>query len=361
MRYSLDILIIRYYGKYLIISRMRKFRKTRKTRRRVHRGGVGLVEPNIYRCGTTNYSTCMTNFLTTHNLFRIDIPGDGDCFYRTLSTYGLIMGYRPLNHSPLTLRKIMMNYIFINYDTNYYDPNLPPLSVYFPEGPPGETALQKRQRDLKEIVTLSKPGQWNTDTGDIPMQLAPSLFQINIVITDARPAPGGSTNFNRVTLGAGVGSAYNPALPRIDMLRVGNAHFNLLFPQAEYFGRYYDPHMRIPWMHQGLTEAELQSFVNPTGELGAWVDSMHSAQLAAIPVVNANQRALANEVQRLASAASVPPPPAQSPQPVSGPSTSSKINTMAKQEQQINKNVNRRKKNKCTLKNINMRLNSSND
>lgn len=321
---------------------MRKFRKTRKTRHRVHRGGVPLGEENVYVCPPgTNYSDCMQGFLTTNNLFLINIPGDGDCFYKTLSTYGLIMGYTPINHPPPILRKIVMNNIFRNYD-NY--------QAFFP-AQNGETALQKRQRDLKEIVNSSKPGEWAHNLGDIPMQVAPSLFHINIIITDIQRRQDGSIVFNRTNLGAGPEHSYVPTLPRIDMLRVNSNHYNLLLSQATDFASYYD-HPQPLWRGQGsLTQGQLQSFVNPTGSFKTWVDAVYAVQLPSIRPVNANQKALVDELKNVneqIKKMALPP------------------TAVVENKSKTNRGLNRAKRpnngrNCNTIKNINMRLKPSND
>jgi hypothetical protein len=207
---------------------MRNSRRNRKV------GGVVIHTEKVCLAGSTP-SECLRQFLKEKNLRRIAVPSDGNCFYHTLTEFLKLSRdpSLPANYH-LTLRNKVVDALQENLDN---------VGPYF---------TNSNVDILEQLNDLRKDGEWDSDAGDIVTQYAAKALKLNIKIYDFK-AP---EKAKKVLLSKKDGKdVYNiiPAQPRkivsytfesgldndvtVNMIRVGDGHFELLYPQPKSTGR----------------------------------------------------------------------------------------------------------------------------
>jgi hypothetical protein len=193
---------------------MKHFRKSRKY------GGVEVIT-SLYECSLSRTGklpddkTCAKEFAKDNNFKIIEIDGDGNCFYNTLSTFGEKANLERLNKPHLVLREELVDKLLENPSkvANYIIYN-------------NEFEL------LNKIVKLKNNGEWINDTSDIVSQYASTVFNIILNIFDVNKVIIKKKNkkiINKITMRP---LSTNNSTVEVNMLRTNDNHYQLLWPAS---------------------------------------------------------------------------------------------------------------------------------
>jgi hypothetical protein len=212
---------------------MRNLRRTRK------KGGLSVT--TVLECvgPIENIHKCEAEFLKEYNFIRIKIPGDGNCFYRALSKYYELSNPPELGKSRFPTHQQLRKRVVDVMEANIEDV----IVGLIIENESPEEALND----------LRKDGNWNSDNADVVSQFAAKALNIRINIFDKKEAVESKrTMYSKEKKANGTEEKkyrIDPAQPAkiiryafepegfvgvetINLLRVGNSHYELLYPNA---------------------------------------------------------------------------------------------------------------------------------
>lgn len=215
------------------------FRKTRK------KGGVDQIASTVLVCTAPfdKQAECLKEFLKQNNFKLYEITGDGNCFYRTIAKYFELINTNifPKNH--MELRKIVVNAMINNYEEiqgfvlENENTNIESIN---------NNNFKKKAIEcnkIQEIKKLFRNGVWSSDTSDTVTQYAAKALNITLKIYNFISAVE-ETVYNSKTKKRKT-VTIEPArfdlftIPpdfdsgiTINMLRVGDSHYQLLYPAA---------------------------------------------------------------------------------------------------------------------------------
>ncbi len=211
---------------------------------------------------------CLDQFLEDDNWIRITIKGDGNCFFRTLAKHFEFKGFdnsQMTNH--VELRNNITSHLEkeIEDDLHVTDPfnikiiNKFPLGIDFYSVYNNSLTNEERDNLLQSLLKKAKtkvnsiikdlknPGVWNVDSFDYIPEYTAQVLGVRLNIYDVK-APVKQTKILRKREQNGT-EIYNtlPSQPpkimkytfvpedeyksAVDMLRVGDGHYELLYPK----------------------------------------------------------------------------------------------------------------------------------
>ena len=182
---------------------------------------------------------CLEEFLKQNNFTRYDIRGDGNCFYRTIVKFlQLSQNPRLPDNYHLEIRKKVVNEMIKNYEE--IKPYIIEKENTIIELINNNNFKQKAREcnKIKEIKKLLHDGVWSSDTADIVTQYSAKALNMTFKIYDFKDAKS-SKKVRNQTIPAEPAKFICYTLPpdvnegmTINMLRVGDGHYELLFPVA---------------------------------------------------------------------------------------------------------------------------------
>ncbi len=250
------------------------FRKTRK------RGGIGEIANTVLECvgPFKTKQKCLEEFLKQNNFTKYEIRGDGNCFYRTIVKFlQLSQNPRLSDNEHLEIRKKVVNEMIKNYED---------IEPYISEKENNNIELinnnnfKKKASDcnkIKEIKKLLRDGIWSSDTADIVIQYAAKALNMTLKIYDFKDATKEKRAYNKKINGV---QTYRtvPAEPAkfvcytlppnidqgitINMLRVSNSHFELLYPNPPSAATTATSNEINSLLAQELTEKNMINIIN---------------------------------------------------------------------------------------------------
>lgn len=223
---------------------MRNFRKTRK------RGGMSVS--TVLECVSpfTGIAKCGDEFVKRENFIVVEVPGDGNCFYHTLSKYYELSraAGSPPPPTHKELRKIVVdkmeedidivkNALLINTS------NIPHNATNI------ERATLEDRKYRAALQNLRKDGVWASDNADLVSQYAAKALNLTVKIYDRKAAtkahrrlmsifPNGSRAYEDVPAAPAkiICYTFNPevgdGVGTVHMFRVGDSHYKLLYPAS---------------------------------------------------------------------------------------------------------------------------------
>lgn len=159
---------------------------------------------DVFVCKSNELSDqeCINDFALQEGWSVIDIPGDGNCFFRVLEEY-YKRQQRNQSKTYQDLRQQLVDYLVTNYEELY-----------------------KNVISLKEIEKLRKDGAWNISAGDLVIPGSTGAFDMNIHLYDVQPSIK-ETDQKRIVMYEYPETGEKKS-KTVSIARISQNHFNLL-------------------------------------------------------------------------------------------------------------------------------------